>query len=193
MDLKILFVLLSFLVNGAAFVFYLKGIFKGTTQPHAYTWLIWTLTLGITTAGVWYGGGGYQAIVLGLLTIGTFFVFFLSFKFGTANITVGDTCALIVALLAIAIWVFLENPLLSILIATGIDAVGYWPSIRKSFIDPWSETLDAWVLWTAGTVFSILALASYNVLTLSYYVMGIAANILVLTVLLARRRVVPKS
>jgi len=192
MELKTLFFAIAFLLVFAAYVPYFRGIFKGETKPHAYTWLIWTITTAIGAAGVWYGGGGLPAITFAGSALMTLVIFFLSFKYGTKNITRSDTIALLVALVAVFIWVGLDNPLWSVIVGVSIDIIGYWPSVRKSFFEPWSESMSAWILWIAGPMFSLLALEAYNPFTTLYYGPIIAINILFVLMCLVRRKVVPK-
>lgn len=193
MDIKFFFLVLALSANVAAYVPYVRGIFKGETKPHAYTWLIWTATTSIGAAGVWYGGGGYPAISFAVAAVLSFLIFLLSLRFGTRDITRGDAIALIAALTAIFIWVGLENPVLSVLVGVSIDAVGYWPSVRKTYRAPWSESLYAWWLWIFAAAFSLLALSAYNVLTIAYYIPILVINILFVAMVLLRRRAVPRS
>lgn len=192
MDPKTIFFLIAFCLAVSAYIPYFLGIFKGETKPHAYTWLIWTITTGIGTAGVWYGGGGLPVVTFATTTVLTFIIFLLSLKFGTKNITTGDTITLLAALTAVFVWVGLDNPLWSVILGISIDLIGYWPTARKAFMEPWSESSFAWVLWTLAPLFSLLALQTYNPLTTSYYGPIFAVNTLLVAMFLIRRRALPK-
>ncbi|MCX6722572.1 MAG: hypothetical protein NT094_00715, partial [Candidatus Staskawiczbacteria bacterium] len=139
-DLKIFFIILSIIAGLSAFFPYLRDIFSLKTKPHIYTWLIWSVTQGTAVAGIYYGGGGLGGLELVIGTFFVFIVFLFSLKYGTKNITKSDTAVLITAFLAVLVWWQLHQPLLSVLMVSAIDVIGYIPSIRKSYKDPWSET-----------------------------------------------------
>lgn len=188
MEFKFAFALISTAITIAAYVPYLKDVFARRTKPHAYTWLIWAITQGTVTAVIWYEGGNWGALSLLIGTILVVVVFILSFQYGTRNITRSDTVVLVLALLAVAVWWRLDNPLLAVLMVTSIDAFGYIPTIRKSFYEPWSETVSSWALFTLAAFFAILALEEYSVPTVLYLCMLMCANCIVIALCLIRRR-----
>lgn len=192
-NFKIIFAVIAIAVGTYAFVPYIRDIFLKRTQPHAYTWLIWTLTQGIAVAGLWYGNGNLGAIGLTIGVFFAFFVFIFSLKYGTRNITKGDTVVLVVALSAILVWWQLNNPILAIFMVSAIDAFGFIPTFRKSWQDPWSETVLSWILFSIGNIFAILALSSYNYLTLTYLITITVFDFIVLSTCLIRRNKVKKG
>jgi len=189
--LKFLFSLVAafLLVVGGDFP-YIRDIFRGRTKPHAYTWLIWTITQGVALLGLFYGKGGWGSWALLIGTLFVFFIFLLSLKYGTKNITKFDTVILIVALLAVVVWFQLDNPLLAVIMVSIIDFLGYVPSFRKAFQEPWTETVISWVMFFVANTFIIFSLAEYNPLTLTYMLTIEAANLTLIIICLARRRVV---
>ena len=187
-DLKIIFAILSILIGTLGFLPYVKDILLGRTKPHSYTWLIWTITQGIAVAGLWYGNGNLGSIELTIGTILVFLVFLLSLKKGTSNITRNDTATLTIALLAVIVWWQMNNPLLAIIMVSGIDAFGFIPTLRKSWQEPWSETVLTWTLFSVGNIFAILALSSYNFFTLTYLVTITIFNIAIISICLIRRK-----
>ena len=129
------------------------------------------------------------------LTVGFFCVvavFFFSLKYGTKNVTKSDTIILVVALSAIFVWWQLHQPLLAIIIVSIIDVLGYIPSVRKSYAEPWSETLVSWFAFALSDVFALLALKEFNFLTATYLIAITAANIGLFLFCLVRRSFVYK-
>jgi len=171
---------------------YFRDIFKRKTAPHLYSWLIWVITQGTATAASWHGGGKLGAITLAIGTILEIAIFCLTFKFGTTNITKGDTILLIVALLAIIVWWQMGNPLIAVFMVTAIDAAGFIPTFRKSCAEPGSETLSFWAIMAIASVFMIASVAQYNLLTVTYAAMLLIGNITVWMICFFRRRV-PKE
>lgn len=192
-DFKLIFAVIAIVLMLASFIPYVLDILKNKTKPHIYTWIIWLITQGTATLGLLLGHGGWGTL---LLLIGTFYcliIVLLAFKFGTKNITKFDTIILLGAFAAIIIWWQLKNPLLAVFIVSIIDVVGYIPSYRKTYQEPWTETLKSWELSILVNVFSILALSQYNLLTTTYLVAIFFANITMVVICIARRRVIPKS
>jgi hypothetical protein len=117
----------------------------------------------------------------------------LSFRYGTRDITWGDTAILLGAVGAILLWVVFDRPLLSVLFVTGIDMLGYVPSFRKSYADPWGETLSSWFLFALSNMFALLALSEYNLLTATYFVSITVANLALFLFCMYRRMKIPKT
>lgn len=189
---KFIFAIVSSLIGIIAYWPYLKDIFAGKTKPHAYTWLIWLITQGTATAGLLVGGGGFAALSLGSVLILILTVFLLSFKYGTRNITKGDTFVLILSLAAIIVWKLLSNPFLAVGMVTAIDFFGYWPTFRKSLGNPWSESIISWWLFAFAGIFAVLAIEHYNFLTCTYISMTVLANAGVAMLCVLRRRIILK-
>jgi len=116
-----------------------------------------------------------------------FGVFLLSLRYGTRNITRSDTFVLIISLLAILVWWQLDEPLLAILMVSGIDFVGYIPTFRKTYEEPRSETRIFWLGSVIVNSLALAALVEYNLLTISYLVTLWIANLLVFLIATFRR------
>lgn len=193
-NIKILFsILATVIVIGGFFLPYLADMFRRRTKPHAYTWLIWSITQGTAVAGLIYGKGGWGAVALVSGTFFCFLIFLLSFKYGTRNITKSDTVVLIAALSAIVVWWQLNSPLLAVFMVSIIDVLGYIPTFRKTFEEPWTEPPIPWVVFSASNIFAILALSEYNLLTLTYIVSITLASVTLLIICLVRRKVIPRE
>ncbi len=192
MDSKLFFAVTAVIVLMIGYGPYFKDIFRNATKPHAYTWLIWSITQSTATAAAFYGGATWG--VLGLLagTILVVCVFLLSLAYGTKDITRSDTGILLLALSAIGVWWLTQNPFLSVVMVTAIDGFGYIPTLRKSWLEPWSETLAFWLATAVASVLTILSLGEINWLTAPYLIVLATLNTLVFSVCVLRRKSVPK-
>lgn len=192
MDFKLVAASIGAALVILAYVPYVIEILRGNTKPHLYTWTIWFLTLAIALLGMWYGGArisalGYlPSLILVCIIIG------LSLRYGTTNVTRSDALALIASILAIAVWVFLNNPLLSVLMVTAIDAIGYYPTARKSFSEPWSENISTWILFTMSAMLLFYAIEVYSLQTSIYLAVTIVANVILIGLIVVRRLYVPR-
>jgi hypothetical protein len=192
-DWKTAFAVLAILASLFSQVFYIRGVLRKETKPHSYTWLIWTITLGVAAAGLLEGGANaLVAAGLSLGALGVFIIFLLSFKYGTKNITRSDTVLLLSSFAAIYVWLQLDQPILAVLMVSLIDGVGYIPTYRKSWNEPWSEDIPAWATITLSYAFSVLALDAYNLLTVPYLATIMTANIILLILLWYRRKRIQK-
>jgi hypothetical protein len=193
MDVKIIFAIIASCSSILfAFIPYLKGMLKGEIKPHSYTWLIWSITMGTALTGLWKGDGGWAIFSMLIGTIGVFIIFLFSLKYGTRDITMSDTITLALLLFAILVWWQLENLLIAVVMVSIIDIVGYFPSFRKSYADPWSEKLTTWAVFSFNNYLCILALREYNFLTLTYLLSISSANIVLIIICLVRRKAVVK-
>ncbi len=192
MHFKLLAGVAALLSGSISYVPYFSAIFKKETKPHPYTWLVWAITTGTAAFGVYWSGGGYAAFVLFCWTGLTFLTFLLSLRYGTKNITRFDAVCLFLAFLGIVLWWLYQNPFLGILMATVVDAIGYLPTYRKSFAEPWSESVLSWSIFVATTIFTLLALSIYTPTTVMYSAMSLVANLLIVLLCLLRRRSIPK-
>ncbi|PKM91809.1 hypothetical protein CVU82_01215 [Candidatus Falkowbacteria bacterium HGW-Falkowbacteria-1] len=192
MNIKIILSIIATIIGVVAFFPYLRDIVQLKTKPHVYTWLIWAVTQTTAVAGILHGGGGWGSLNL---IIGTFFVvciFLFSLKYGSKNITKGDSIVLVIALCAVLVWWRLDRPILAVIMVSIIDVLGYIPSFRKSYQEPWSETLISWVLFSVSNIFAILALNEYNLLTVTYLVAITLANLFIFLLCFLRRSFIPR-
>ena len=69
-----------------------------------------------------------------------------------------------------------------------IDGIGYIPTIRKCFKNPWSETLSFWLIMAVIDCLAIISNAEYNLLTVTYLSTLFVLNILVFLVCVIGRK-----
>ena len=187
MNIKVILAIVGTVISLAAFVPYMKDIFKRKTHPHVYTWLVWVLVQGTAAAGIIHGGGRWGALELSVGTLLVGFIFVLSLKFGTKNIRKVDALSLIVVLAAFILWWVFKKAEWAVVLVTIIDIAGYIPTIRKTYYEPWTETLVTWVAFTIGNLFAIAALQKFNLLTLIFIVSTTVANAFIAFLIWYRR------
>ncbi|MFC1615812.1 hypothetical protein ACFL21_01615 [Patescibacteria group bacterium] len=193
MEIKIIFAVLASICGTIGFFPYLWNSLFGKTRPHAFTWLIWMITSGVAVTGLWFGGGGIGSIPSTISLIFVAAVFLVSLRFGKKDIKRSDIIALIAALSAIFIWWQLDSPVLAVVLVSIIDVIGYIPTFRKSFKEPWTETISSWGLFALASIFAILALEEYNLMTLSYLASISFVNTALLIFLFIRRKTITKQ
>ncbi len=188
MDLKIALALVAIAMTAAGYFFYFRDIFAGKTKPHAFSWLVWATLTGIAFFGQTSDHAGPGAWVTAATALVSFVIFALALKKGEKDITRSDTLNLFAAGGALALWFVTSNPLLSVVLITVVDFLGFMPTIRKSYHKPHEETLVHYVLAGLKFLLAILALDNYSLVTWLYPASLVAANIFFVVMLVARRR-----
>jgi hypothetical protein len=192
MDFKLTFGVLSSLVAVVCFIPYLRDIFKKHTQPHAYSWLVWTILQIVGVTAQFADGAGYGAWGL---TIGAFFcftIFLLSFKYGTKNITKFDGACLAASLVATVAYLVLHNPLWAVIIVAVVDFVGFLPTFRKGWQEPNTETPSTFALSALANFFSLLALQNYTTITVLYIASLLVTNSSFVFMILLRKQILAR-
>lgn len=164
---------------------YIADILRGRVKPHAYTWFVWTIVSGIIFFGQHAKGAGIGALPTAASEIFTLIIFLLSLKFGFKRITKTDTFFLLLALGGVIPWMFTSDPTVSVIVAVGIDLVAFIPTLRKTWLEPKTETP---VLFASNVIRHILALFSlqaYNIATTLHSIAMILTNSL-MTIFLLR-------
>jgi hypothetical protein len=186
-EIKTAFGIIASLIGTGCFIPYISDIYKKKTKPHIYTWLIWTILQVTGVVAMYNSGAGIGILALATGSILCAYVTILSIKHGTKNINTFDTLCLIGALASIGVYIFLKEPLLSIILISAIDFVGFLPTLRKAYIEPYSETLTMFAFFAVSGVFTMLALHDYSLTTILYPLTLIGINILATTVIWLRR------
>lgn len=171
----------------AAYVPYYRDILKGKTHPHVYSWSLWGLLTILIVALQIKGGAGPATFVTaaaGLLCLG---VVILSLKSGKKDITVSDTVTAILSLIAIGFWLIADQPVVSIILVVAADMLAFWPTVRKSWHKPHSETLSLYITNTIRFTMALLAVKNYTILSSLWLVAWVLGNALFSIMLIARR------
>jgi len=138
-DQYTLFALAAVLLATARYSTYFYTIYRGDTKPHAFSWLLWGAVTGIGTFAQFELDAGPSAWALGFVSVTCLMVSALSFFIGERDYTKSDWFALIACFIAIPLWQVTDNALLAIAIIIVIDALTYWPTVRKSYHKPDTE------------------------------------------------------
>ncbi len=184
--LGILTIVMAFI----GYVPYLKDTISGKTQPHVISWFLWTLVSFIAFGLQWSkgaGAGSYANFAMGLICL-VLFVF--SLKNGTREIKKVDIASLIMAILAITLWLIVDQPIWSMVLVVFIDALSFAPTFVKSWAKPRQETLFTWVLGMVRQGFILLSLQEMNLVTAMFPTYSLIATLCFCILLVIRRRVV---
>lgn len=176
------------LIAFVSYIPYFKDIFTGRTKPHAFSWLVWASLTAIGFAGQVADGGGAGAWVTGFTAFIAFFIFATALIKGEKRITLADWLSLFGAGIALLVWAITKEPLLSVILITVIDALGFFPTFRKSYIKPYEETLSTYALSGLKFVLALFALENFTPVTWLYPASLIFMNWAFIVMLIVRRK-----
>lgn len=192
MEYKTFISIIAVLLTFIGYIPYLKDTFSGKTTPHIYTWFIWGFVTAIAFGLQISGGAGVGSWVTLAVVIISAIIFSIGLKNGKKDITTFDTFFLLLSFVALFLWLFAKQPVISVILVSSIDMLGFVPTIRKSWNNPYTETLFSYELNAFRHGISIIALQQYNVVTWLYPITWTIANILFSIMLIARRRQIKK-
>jgi hypothetical protein len=186
-DPKLIFGIIAAAVNLAGFYPYIRDIFRGTTKPHPFTWLIWGLIGSIGFFAQLSAGAGAGAWTTLAGALACLLVAALSFTRGDLRIVALDWWCAAGAMLGLVLWVLTKDPLLAVIFVVLTDALGFVPTFRKAYLRPNEETAFIYVTGAISFVLGMMALETYNITTL-LYPLYISLSAATLSVLLLVRR-----
>lgn len=186
-EIKNILAIIAIILTFVGYYSYFNDLLQGKIRPHIFSWLIWTIVTTIIFALQLSDGAGLGSYVTLSIAIISFLIFCICFKHGNKDIVAIDIVFLILALLAIPLWLVVKQPVLSIILLSSIDMLGFMPTIRKSWNDPYSETLSLYTITTFRHLLSIFALQNYSIVTVLFPVTWVIANAAFSVILIVRR------
>jgi len=171
-----------------AFYPYIRSIHQGSIKPHVFSWIIWgstTAIVGIAQFVEKGGAGSWAIIISGIIT---FYIAYLAYTHKSdSSITRSDIAFLGTAIIALLTWGFTSNPLWAVVILTSVDLIGYAPTFRKSYSNPYEESLPLFSIMTLRNGIAAAALEHYSIATLLFPVATAIANVVLIQMILVSR------
>lgn len=167
---------------------YLRDVIKRTIEPHAYTWMVWSIVSAIVFFGQVAKGAGIAALATGASEIFTIIIFIFSLRYGFRHVRPIDTIFLVIALLGLIPWFLTSDPTISVVIAVSIDLIAFVPTLRKTWQNPETETplLYGMNVLRHGLILSTLG--AYNIATMLHSIVMITTNSLMIVFIRRRKR-----
>jgi len=185
------FVTLAIVLTFVAFIPYIASILKGTVKPHVFSWAIWSITTLTVFFAQWSEGAGVGAWSTGISGCVTVLIAVLAFiKHADITITRSDWIFFILAILSLPLWYVTSDPVWTVVILTSIDVMAFVPTVRKTYIMPFSEPIIFFAIFALRDLLVILALEHYSIATVLFPASISISCILLITMMLYRRRVV---
>jgi hypothetical protein len=184
----VIFGLISVVFAAWSFAVYLPSILRGETRPHLFTWIIWTLLTWVAFIIQVYAGAGPGAWANGAAAVYVTTIFVYCIWYGDREYKRSDWVSFGLGLAAIPLWVMTKDPTWSAILVTMIDAFGFYPTIRKSWVKPKEESFFGHQLNIYKHGFSIAAIQSHSIAATLYPAVLLLMNIILVAVIYIGRR-----
>ena len=175
-----------------AFVPYFRSIFAGTTRPHMFSWVVWGTNTSVAFVATLSAGGGAGAWAVGFSAAITLAVAGLAWaRRADVHITRVDWLFFLAGLAAIPLWFVASDPLWAIVLVTAVELLGFGPTMRKSWHQPWSEPVSFLAILVVRNALVIAALEQRTLTTVLFPAAMAGACILLMGILVVRRQSSP--
>ncbi len=172
---------------------YFVFILKGKTKPHAFSWAVWGLLTVIAFCAQLSERAGPGAWAMGLTVVFCFLFAGMALFWGEKNVTRSDWISFAFALTAIPVWIVTQDALWAVVLVTVIDAVGFYPTWRKSWHRPHEEMAFQFLTGTVKWIPVLFALENFNWTTALYPASLVVMNGSFVAMLMWRRAALAKQ
>lgn len=169
MEYKGILSAIAILLTIGALFLYIVSIVRGAIRPHVFSWVIWGLTTFVIFLAQLDDGGGYGAWPIGVSGTLTICIALLAYgKRTDITVTRMDWLFFITALSSLPLWYLTTDPLWSVIVLTVVDLLGFGPTIRKSYAEPYSESMMFFSVFMIRNLIVIGALGNYSLTTVLF-------------------------
>jgi hypothetical protein len=150
--------------------------------------VIWSINTSVAFLAVLHAGGGAGAAVIGFSAGVTLLITVLAWiKRADVEVTISDRLFFIAALVAMPLWHWMADPFWAVLLITMIELLGFGPTLRKTWAQPFSESVTFYALMLLRNLLVIAAMDQIT-LTTALFPGAMAAVCVGLIALMAWRR-----
>ena len=163
----------------------------GKTKPHRGTWAIrFTLSL-IVLLSQRADGGRWSLLMAVSQLLGTCLILLLSIRRGVGGSSRLDILLLAIAALGVVGWYLAGDPTIATLCVVISDLVAVVMMMPKTYADPYSETLSAYVMSALSGACALVAVGSLDFGLIVYPAYIVCADLAVAAIVLAQRPQIP--
>lgn len=174
-----------------AFLPYVLSILYGRTRPHVFSWVIWALNTSVAFLAMLHAGGGAGAGVIGFSAGVTLLIAVLAWvRRADVTVTLTDRLFFAAALAAMPLWHWSDDPLWAVGLITAIELLGFGPTLRKTWSQPFSESMAFFVLLAVRNGLVIAALDRHTTTTVLFPAVMAGACLALIAIMVWRRPLV---
>jgi hypothetical protein len=188
MDYKLYLGILAVLLGLVGYFHYFKGLINRTTKPHFFSWFVWTLMTYIVLAIQFTSGAGYGIWVTAFTALICTVISVIAFRRGSREYSTLDKTLFGAALLSLALWGLMQDPIAATIILVVADAAAFGITFKKSFYHPEQEAVTMYAFSAMKSTAGLLAVQNYNLNTWLYFAYLITANTVFVVMSIIRKR-----
>ncbi len=152
--------LISGVLGILGFIPYIRAVLRKEAQPQKASWVAWGILNFITLAGMYVKH--VANIQIAAITLGSWVVAVLAFKYGRPEWSRLDKTCLGGAVLAIVLWRFFNDSTFGIvtsLVGLFVSGIPTWVSAWRT---PEKENRAAWVIFMTSSLLALLAIQTFT-------------------------------
>lgn len=141
---------------------YIISIFWGTTRPSRASYAIWSVIQTVSAVSYIASGATDTKWTPIVLAITALIIFGISLKYGMGGFNKFDIVCLVIATIAILLWVTTSNPALAVYTSLLAGSIAYLPTIKKAYLLPNTENTLSWTLFSIAILLNVFALTTLD-------------------------------
>lgn len=184
----LVFGILSTVFAIIGFIPYIYTIHKGRTKPEKSSWWIWSFLMFMALAAQAAQGAKWSLLLTATFCVCNVIVALLSLKHGYGRFKTKDLLAFGATVLGLALWIYTKNPLTAIVVAIGVDFLGNWLTMSKTWRAPYTENLIMWFMVSIASICSLLAVGNLSTQKVLFPAYSVLVNTVCLILIFNRRQ-----
>ncbi|SRR6266498_300560 len=179
---------LSVAISILAYSTYLwRTVEKKGIAPHPFSWLLWGCVTTVAALAQYAKGAGPGSWVTAFTAIVCFIIGTLTLLKHRWLFSRFDWFSLGAGVIVVLFYIVEKNPTASAVLATTADVLGYNSTIKKGWINPYSDSAISFALNSVKFIPALFALNTYSIATWLYPATLVLVNGGVAVMLVARR------
>jgi len=178
------FIFVGFALSLIGSLSYVKDTLKGKTQPNRVTWFMWALAPLIAFAAQINEGVGIQSLLTFAVGFGPLLILLASFANSRSvwQITHFDVICGVLSLLGLLGWLVTRHGDTAIFFAIMADGLAAVPTLRKSWIQPESESSLVFLFASINATITLLTIQHFTFTNSAFaiYILALCATLFVL-------------
>ncbi len=177
MYLKYILSFFASILSISSILYYIYSILNNQTKPHIISWIIWVMSVLSIFIAQFLNHGGIGSLGTFVHAVMMFLVVILCFyKKIQISFHKIDYISLFLATFALFLWYIISNTLIAVILMTFVDIIGYIPTFRKIYNNPFEENLLVFNISTLRNILIIMSMQHYSIITIIFPITICVAN-----------------
>ena len=188
MNKELFFALISIVFFFIGILPYFRDVLKWKTFPHPFSYFVWFILTGFNTLVLLLKWEYISLIPAILNTLSCLtFTFYGIRTIKNIRINSFDYIFLLFALLLLPFYFYTRDVLLTVIFSIIIDFLGYLPTIKKWWLQPWAETLFTFLVIGLAQLFIVFSQETFTLASSIFWIYACSVNIIFIVAIVSRR------